>query len=231
MAGQGYSYTSHIADGVVTTYPFSLVGLQPGYFNRDHIFAYQRTKAVDPEQGGTDTWVVIPPNAYEFTSDTTLQFYTAPFANSDGKDDLMIRRQMPRGAPYAGYDIGTRFTKDTLNRSFLQQLYCLHEALDNIGEDMSSGSGINIFEDLNMQSYRVTNLGQAVDFFDAVNKGITDELSTRISGIEAAQGTLARGPLIISLEPPSGIPDELAEWVQIGDVGASIPGGQPPEEP
>jgi len=211
MAEQGYAYTSHEADGVQTVFPFAFVGVTPGYFNAEHIFVFHRTDV---------TWNPVPDTDWNLTGVNTLEFITPPTSNPDADDDVIIRRIMPKDAPYAGYDVSTRFTKATLNNSFLQQLYLAHEALDTLGEDISgSSSGINIIQNLDMQGFRVTNVGDPVNADDAVNKELTDELSTRVTELEAAKVIRNRGELTISFDPPSGIPAELEEWVQIGITG------------
>lgn len=122
------SYTTTTGTGAKTTFPFAFSGPGKGYIRPSDIYVF-----VD----GTS----VP---YTLTAPNTLELDVPPPAGSE----VVIRRVMPRVAPFTDFSRGNAFGEDNLNYSFLQQLYLLHEIADGYevdddapGGDPGSGGG------------------------------------------------------------------------------------------
>lgn len=158
-----FSYTRDVGDGVKTIFTLSFAGQDNGYIATDNVHVYVNEVEVPFTINPSD------PNK--------VYLATAPAAGAE----VLIRRQMPQSLPYSDFKNGQPFSQDTLNRSFLQQLYLTQELLDGFLPD-----GFYYKQDVNMNGFRITNLGDAIDDYDAINKKVTDSHLIRIEGLESA---------------------------------------------
>lgn len=158
-----FSYTRDIGDGVKTIFTLSFAGQDNGYIATDNVHVYVNEVEVPFTINPSD------PNK--------VYLATAPAAGAK----VLIRRQMPQSLPYSDFKNGQPFSQDTLNRSFLQQLYLTQELLDGF-----LPAGFYYKQDVNMGGFRITNLGDAIDDNDAINKKVTDSHLERIEGLESA---------------------------------------------
>lgn len=117
-------------------------------------------------------------------------------------DREQLRHIFQEGAPFV------RGTLDDLNT---QLLYLLQETAEGSG-------GGELWGQLDMHRYKIVNLEAGQNPRDAVNVSQVQELSERIEYIENLKGTNRRGPITISTLAPTGVPQQYAEWVMIGDV-------------
>lgn len=106
------SYVEYQGDGVTQDYAFSFAGQDSGYFDVNHISVLVEGDIV----------------SFELLSPNTLRVSTPPASGSS----VRIQRAMPTNLPYADFSRGNNFGQEVMNRSFLQQLYLLHELLDGI---------------------------------------------------------------------------------------------------
>lgn len=156
-----FSYTRDVGDGVKTVFTLSFAGQDNGYIATDNVHVYVNEVEVPFTINPSD------PNK--------VYLATAPAAGAR----VVIRRQMPQSLPYSDFKNGQPFSQDTLNRSFLQQLYLTQELLDGF-----LPTGFYYKQDVNMGGFRLSNLGDAIDPDDATKKKVTDDLSNRISSLE-----------------------------------------------
>lgn len=159
-----YSYSSQVADGVTRVFSFSFVGSGYGYIRDSDIKVY-----VD---GVQQSGISMPtPNQ--------IQFVTPPAA---GKV-VLIRRVMPKDAPYSAWNRGNNLTQEMLNNTILQQLYVMHEIFDGFAFD-----NLQVTNDINMRNNRIINMKDAVNPQDAVT---LSQLTSYEASIGAASQTAA----------------------------------------
>lgn len=155
------TFIFHLGDGSTKSFPIAAAGETLGYFRAEDIHGY-----VD----GAEVPTFIEP-----TSPHLLLFVTAPPAGSE----VLVRRIMPVEKPYADFERGNNFGPRQVNNTFLQQLYLTQELLDGFLPD-----GYYLKQDMNAGGYRITNLGDAQEPDDAVNKKVTDQITSRVEAIE-----------------------------------------------
>ena len=158
-----YSYSSQIADGVKRVFSFSFVGSGYGYIRDSDIRVY-----VD----GVQQMVTLP-------SPNQVQFVTPPAA---GKV-VLIRRVMPKDAPYSAWNRGNNLTQEMLNNTILQQLYVMHELFDGFAFD-----NLQISSHINMRDHRITDMRDGISPKDAVT---LQQLTSYEASIGAASQTAA----------------------------------------
>ena len=156
-----FSYTRGVGDGSKTIFSLSFAGQDNGYIASDNIHVYVNGTPV--------------PFTLNVSDPNKVYLATAPAVGAD----VLIRRQMPQSLPYADFQNGQPFSQDTLNKSFLQQLYLTQELLDGFLPD-----GFYFKQDVNMGGFNIKNLGDAVDANDAVKKSVTDSISNRVDSLE-----------------------------------------------
>ena len=134
------SYIKHISDGVTTRFfiPFK-------YFDASHVNVFTET---------SDVFF----NIDETTNEVVL---AKPIPATKA---FWIRRQTPITRNYSDFRRGNRFGEQSVNNSFLWQLYIAQELAENsrIEEPMQPSS------DMDMNGYKIRNLGAPVENTDAV---------------------------------------------------------------
>lgn len=163
-----YTFTTRTGDGANQVFDFSFAGQDRGYINSSNIVVTVDGTPVPFTLNQAD------PNKVHLT--------TAPQMGAS----VLIRRIMNKSIPYSDFKSGSAFGKDTLNNSFLQQLYVTQELLDGFAPD-----GFYLKQDLDMGNHRIVNLADPVDKKDAVNKEVTDILSDRVYNVETAMEGVA----------------------------------------
>lgn len=142
-----YSFSENTGDGTTTTFPFTFVGPDNGYFNEDDIFV---------EVDGVDT-------PFTLTGPTQVTISPAPVAGAK----IRTIRKPDDTAPYTDFQRGNSFGKTNINRSFQQQLYLLHRIIDGFKED-----GYYEKQNLSMgTNYKITDLAVGEDDTDAATVG------------------------------------------------------------
>jgi len=172
-----YSHTDTVGDGGTVTFPFTFKGPDNGYF---------RDADIEVELDGTPTL------DFTLTGPTQVTFAVAP------ADQVKIRimRKQPDETPYTDFQRGNAFGQANINRSFLQQLYLLHEFMDGF-----KVSGYYEKQHLNMgTNYRIINLSPGVDPLDAVNVeqavAAFEDMDAIIAAAEAAAAASAAAALV-----------------------------------
>lgn len=157
------TFIFHLGDGSTQSFPIAAAGETLGYFRAEDIHGYVNGVEV--------------PTFIEPTSPHLLLFVTAPPAGSE----VLVRRIMPVEKPYADFERGNNFGPRQINNTFLQQLYLTQELIDGFLPE-----GYYLKQDMNAGGYRITNLGDAQEPDDAVNKKVTDLISSRLDAIEGS---------------------------------------------
>jgi len=139
----GFSFSEDTGNGSKTTFAFSFVGLDDGYFNADDIVVYVNGVAV----------------VHSLTGPNQVTLVEAP---EDGAKVRIIRKP-DLSAPYTDFMRGNAFGKTNVNRSFLQQLYVAHRIMDGFKEE-----GYYEKQNLSMGTiYKITDLADGVNPKDA----------------------------------------------------------------
>ena len=162
------SYTDAVGDGIAVTFPFSFAGPDNGYFRVADIVA-----EVDE---------VI--TAYTLTGPTQVTFAVPPADQAK----IRIRRLQPNDTPYTDFKRGNAFGQVNVNRSFLQQLFLVHEFMDGFKvTDYYEKQNLNMGTD-----YKLINLAPGVDPLDSVNlQQMTDTLGDNEAQAAAAAASAA----------------------------------------
>lgn len=163
MSEYNLSFTRYTGNGSTTSYTLASGGEDIGYLRTDDIYVY-----VD---GSLVPSIINPQTPHIVT------LSSAPPSGSE----VLIRREMPKVLPYADFARGNNFGQRQVNNSFLQQLYLTQELLDGFVP-----KGFYMKQDVNFGGNTISNLGEAVEPDDAVNKAVTDSLDVRVSGLENA---------------------------------------------
>lgn len=168
------SFVRRSGDGSTTTFTFSFTGQDEGYINKEDILV---------EVDGDET-------PFTLASSNTLEITPAP---ASGKDNILIRRVMPKDRTYADFRTGNNFGQETLNNSFLQTLYIVQEILDGwLPEDFSFKRKVSYDTDLEMNDNDITGVGE----------------------IEGDQGNFGDINLKDRNESAQDILDEAYDWAQ-----------------
>jgi hypothetical protein len=148
---------------------------------------------------------------YLWTNATTIQFLATahtPGGLVPAGVEVVVRRDTQNDAMLNIYDGGAPFSRTTLDENFKQLLF--------LSQEFSEGLGLDGLQDnLNMNDYRIINLGDGIDPGDAVNKG---QLDTLVSATEAgirADFTAADASLQDQINgdtPPAGSQFSLISW-------------------
>ena len=124
-----FSYVTKTGDGSNTSFTFAFEGQDQGYIRESDIVVL-----VDGAE--------VP---FTLLSSNTLELQEAPSSGSE----ILIRRVMPKGVPFADFTRGNNFGQDVLNNSFLQLLYVVHELLDGwFPEGFTVREAVDFLEDL-----------------------------------------------------------------------------------
>lgn len=148
-----FSFTQHTGDGETTTFSFSFVGPGNGYYEEDQIKVYL---------DDVDT---------NFTLSGPNQI-TLDEAPVEGVS-IWIKREPDITDTYTNFARGNNFGKDNINRAFQQMLYLVQRIQDGFKE-----VGYYQKQDMNLGSFKITNLAEGTDDTDGVNKAQLDVVST-----------------------------------------------------
>ena len=188
------SYVEYQGDGVTQDYVFSFEGQDAGYFDPSHI-----SVLVDGEE-----------IVYTLLSSNTLRTTFIPASGST----VRIQRTVPNDVPYADFSRGNNFGQEVMNRSFLQQLYLMHQILDGrypegytVETDVRYTGG-TIFEgEVNLPNSDPSNPEGAVSYEQADGRYVN------------STGDTMTGPLTV---PTATQPGHAARLEQVTDENRSI---------
>lgn len=168
-----YTFTDHTCDGVQVTFPFRFAGEDKGYIKPTDIQVLQQ------EDGA---WVSA--SGWSFSGTNQITFTVPPKADTK----LRIRRVVGKDVPYARFDRGVALDMKSLNNNFIHLLEATQELLDGFYPD-----GFFMKEDLNMGGFKVTNVGNGEDRYDAANYGQVQEVDLKHERWNQEQDLLLAG--------------------------------------
>ncbi len=122
-----YSFSTAEGNGVDVTFPFAFVGVGKAYLRESDIHVFLRDS--DPTSPTYQSLTEIVED-FAFPTENTITMLTVVDAPTDGSNNIVIRRIMPKDTIFANVETDSIFRKRVLNNSFLQSLYVVHEALD-----------------------------------------------------------------------------------------------------
>lgn len=161
-----YSVQIAVSDGSL-----SRIALSIEYFEKDDISLYRNLSTVPMVLG--DDW--------QWDGDTHINLLSGVPVPNGGY--ITVRRNTNIDRAFNIYDGGAAFTRDTLDENFKQMIY--------LAQEFTEGNGLTgLFFPLNMNGFKITNLGDGTDEKDAINKGQLDGVSDRVSSLE---GTFVTG--------------------------------------
>lgn len=198
-----YSHTDTVGDGGTVTFPFTFKGPDNGYF---------READIEVELDG------VPTVDFTLTGPTQVTFAVAP----GDQVKIRIMRKQPDETPYTDFQRGNAFGQSNINRSFLQQLYLLHEFMDGF-----KVSGYYEKQHLNMgTNYKIINLAPGEDPLDAVNVeqavAAFEDMDAIIAAAEAAAAASAAAALVSETNAATSADEAAASAASIvGDRDAA----------
>lgn len=131
------SSTTQISDGSTGVY-FYFTGQDAGYLRESDLVV-----TVDGV-----------PAEFTLTSSNAMQLKVAPAVGSK----ILIRRVMPKNKTYADFSRGNNFREQTVNNSFLQLLYTIHELLDGyFSGDVEFNDAVKLLSSLTVEGESVFN--------------------------------------------------------------------------
>lgn len=206
----GLSFSTETGDGITTVFPFTLAGLDKGYFRDEDVYAY--TRASQDEDWVLDENVTI-------VSNNSLQFDTAPVTPTDGEPNILIRRQMPQEQPYSDFTRGNSFGKANMNNSFLQQLYLMQEVLDGF-----RATGFAYREDQDLDGNKIINSADPEDPQDLSTKAYVD---AEVIGVDVAQAAAeaAQADAELARDAAQSSEDDSAAYALASASSASLSSG------
>lgn len=167
-----YSYQPHTTNASQATYTFSFAGIDPGYISTEHL-------VVEVRASGQSEFTTLD-NARWYISGTNQITLTPTIAApADGKNNLRIRRVVPKDVPYASFPRGSMIDMRNLDRSFIQMLEAFQEFLDGF-----LPVGFYFQQNINMNGHKFTNLGPGTQSGDSVNWDQWDNHEKRIVALE-----------------------------------------------
>lgn len=127
---------------------------------------------------------------YIWSSATSIQFLNTlntPGGLVPNGVEVVIRRSTEIEQMYNIYDGGAPFSRLSLDENFEQLLFLAQEYRDGLGLD-------GLRNDLDMNGYRVVNVGDPVNPGDAVNKAYVDEGIGRTLRVPSSEGSIPELP-------------------------------------
>lgn len=138
-----------------------------------------------------------------FLDSTLLPGGVVPFGVT-----VVVRRDTKNDAMYNIYDGGAPFNRLTLDENYRQLLYLSQEFSEGLGLD-------GLRDNLDMNRYRIINLGNGINPGDAVNKYQLDTLVTETEDSIREDFTAADAALqaqILGTTPPAGSQFSMISW-------------------
>lgn len=186
-------------DGSTTQYPLNFT---LGILNRDYV-----TCRVGSEVDGLGDPVY-----------RTLEWITDGLVNVQGTVPgngvpIVFKRTVPKDQLIHDYSDGVPIIESNLDESNLQTMMAIHEFLDG---RLESG----FVQDLNMNGFKITNLGDGTALTDAVNRGQLEDM-TGNAPLYAAQAAASAAAALVS-ENNSQSSEDGAETAEAGAVAARL---------
>jgi len=151
---------------------------------------------------------------YLWINATTIQFQNT--AHSPGGlvpagVEVILRRHTKNDDMYNTYDGGAPFSRLTLDENFNQLLLLSQEFSEGLGLD-------GLRNDLDMNGYRITNLGNPQTATDAVNQGyVSDLVEDAVAGVVGGYGFFQQ---VGAGAVPRTFQDKMRDAVSVKDYGA-----------
>jgi len=139
-----YSFSEHIGNGSISTFTFTFIGPDNGFF---------REEDIKVEVDGVEKSFIL-------SGPTQVTLDEAPADQAK----IRIMRVPDDTAPYTDFQRGNAFGKTNINRSFQQQLYVAHRFMDGF-----KVNGYYEKQDLSLGSHKIKDLADGTDPKDAVN--------------------------------------------------------------
>ena len=144
---------------------------------------------------------------YQWSAATSIQFLNTintPAGLVPNGVAVTLRRTTQNAEMYNVYDGGAPFSRLTLDENFEQLLFLSQEFAEGLGIDGLSNN-------LSMNGYRITELGDPVDAGDAANKGYVDaQVQIEEDARQAADASLQ--DQILGVTPPAGSQFSIISW-------------------
>lgn len=158
---QGLAYVKYISNGNDKLFQFFFK-----FLDKKHVKVY-----VDG--------VLVDSSEYELISGQFINFFNAVYLGGI----VYIRRETPYIEPIAYFYNQSSLNKEDLNKNDTQVLFVMQEVLDEVNQRLPIGGGNNqILNNLDMNGFKILDLGDATDDTDAINLGQVREM---LSGIQA----------------------------------------------
>ena len=167
-----YSYQPHTTSASQTTYTFSFAGVDPGYISVAHI-------SVEVRNSGDSEFATLDSSKWYLSGTNQITLTPAIAEPADGKNNLRIRRIVPKETPYATFPRGSMLDMLNLDRTFIQTLEAFQEFLDGF-----LPAGFYFQQNINMNGHKFTNLGAGTASGDSINWDQWDNHEQRIVALE-----------------------------------------------
>lgn len=197
-SANGLSYVKYSSNGSDTEYQFDFQ-----YLSENHIKVY------------TDG---VLTNDYTNLSGQIIKFNEAV---SIGKT-IFIKRETPSVEPMAYFVNQSSLNKEDLNKTNTQVLYVMQEILDEVNQRLPTGSGDNeILNNLNMNGFKIVDLGQATEPEDAITLGQVRDIFSSLSAgnvVIEEEITATKGQTVFNLSKIEYTPGYLTITVFIDGI-------------
>lgn len=197
-----FSTQSAVSDGTLTTLNVAI-----GYIKQEDILVFYNGVEADP-----DSW--------NWVGATAVIAFTPAVPNGV---TVLLRRVTQINQVINRFAAGAAFTNQAMDTDFLQMLYLSQEFTEG-------GSLTDVFSDLNMHGFKVTNLGLATAPTDAVSlaqyqadaNGAAASAAAAAASAAAAQTSGSAIALTAALAAPTGA--GLVGWIRnaVGAVATTV---------
>lgn len=164
-----------LGDGVTTQYPLNFT---LGILSRDYV-----TCRVGSEVDGLGAPVY---RTLEWVTDGLVNIQGAVPGNNV---PIVFKRTVPKDELQHDYSDGVPITEENLDESNLQTMMAIHEFLDGRLEG-------GFVQDLNMNGFKITNLGEGTDPDDAVTRSQLEDFTGNAPAYAAAAAASAAAALV-----------------------------------
>lgn len=150
-----YTFNSHLTTTSQLTYSFGFAGESAGYLSTDHI-------EVEVRASGDTEWTLLSGALWGLSGTNQITLLSGIATPEDGKNNLRIRRVVPKDKPYSVFVRGSMLDMANLDRSFIQVTQITQELLDGF-----LPSDFYYKQNINMDGHKLTNLGRGTQPTDS----------------------------------------------------------------
>jgi len=170
-----YTFQSHLTLPSQLSYTFGFAGENTGYISTAHI-------EVEVRASGDTEWTVLSKALWGLTAVNQVTLLSGIATPADGKNNLRIRRVVPKEKPYAKFVRGSMLDMLNLDRSLIQLTEITQELLDGF-----LPSDFYYKQNINMDNHKFTNLGLGVNPLDSVRMSQLTDLDNKVVVLDNAQ--------------------------------------------